>query len=190
MQSDPSIPQEPQPAPPVAETKPAPRKINFLTIFLGIAVVFLCLALAGLGYWAFTLNTNLQATQADLSELQGKYDSLTTEKNKLSNDFDQTSTELEAVKDELENTKGDLSTAQSDLADSKDAAAALRTKMDKASQYVAIMDNDAAGAIQKMSDVDDSKLESLFLDYVNTRDSTKLQAWMAYIFNTVFDLLK
>jgi uncharacterized protein (DUF3084 family) len=182
---------EPQAVTPVTEVKKAPGKFNFLAVFL----VILLLALAGVGYWAITLNASLKATQDSLTTLQGKYDSLTTEKEQLSTDLGLANTELETTKAELEKAKGELTSAKSDLTKSNGEVTAMQAKIDKASKYVAIMkamfaDQDALGALTKMKDVKDPKLESLFLEYAKTTSPADLMKWLAYIFTTLSDLLK
>lgn len=188
MQPEPSLAPEPQAAPHVEAAKKAPGKFNFLAVIL----VVLLLAV---GFWAFTLGNNLKATQAELATLQGKYDSLSAEKTQLSGDLDQATTDLEATKTELEKAKEELAKAQSDLSKSNEEASALRTKMDKAAQYVAIMkamfaDQDPIATLAKMTEVKDTKLQSLFTQYATTSSADDLQKWLAYIFTTLADLLK
>lgn len=121
MQPEPSLPQEPQ-------AQQAPKKFNIMTVF----VVILVLALAGVGFWGFQQSSALKATQAELSTLQGNFDSLTAEKNSLSGDLDTATTDLEAAKAELETTKSDLSKAES-------AVSTAQAKLEKAGKLADIL---------------------------------------------------
>ena len=114
MQPDPLTPQpeEKQPDPsPVQEKKPAKRNVG--SIILGILVVLLLVAVAGLGYWAYTLNTDLIATQGELTSLQAEHEQLKTDLASAQSDNDQLTADLNQAKADLEKTNGDLTTAGS-----------------------------------------------------------------------------
>ena len=57
------------PAP--AQVKKQPKR-NIAAIILGLFAFVLLLAVAGLGFWAFSLNTKLTAAQQELTALQGE----------------------------------------------------------------------------------------------------------------------
>jgi len=194
MQPDSSLSQEPQNVPPVAELKKSPMKINFLAIILAIVL----LILAGVGYWGFTLNTSLKATQGTLTTLQGKYDSLTSEKNTLASNLDTITAELEATKAELEKTKTDLSKAEQ-------KAASLRASMDKAMDWLNVAiavevdgENDKS-VMEKINTLGDSKLASLYKASTDfeIKSSNDIDKWLElfndferYLFNGIVDRLK
>ena len=204
MQPEPSILQDQQVEAPIApkpqeeipqpEVKKPARKINFLTVFL----VILLLAVAGLGYWVWQLNTMLMATQQNMATLQGNFDKLTTQKNSLS-------TELDTTRAELEKTKADLSTTQADLEKAQGETKSLREKMDKASKWMdvamaEIVDNENHTSIAKKVDsLGDAKLKSLWKEFDDVEVTTlkgltnameKLSAFRRYLLETIVDLLK
>jgi septal ring factor EnvC (AmiA/AmiB activator) len=195
MQPDPSYPQATQVISPAAVAPKAPMKINFLALFLALALVILCCAFTGLGYWAFTLNTKLNAKQGELVTLQGKYDSLTAEKNKLSTDLDTTTASLEQTKTELDATKTELSTTQSDLSTSKNETAALQAKIDKANKVVDVLvaifvnsENDAS-IEKKVVATGDTKMKSLFDDFMAKPNQTTFNAFEDYLYEALADIL-
>lgn len=189
MQADPSLTQEPhvpQSAPSVPVASPAPvKKIN--VPFLVVLVLLLC-TLSGLGIWVFTLNSNLQAAQAELALLKGDYDDLTAEKNKLSSEIESTTAELEAIKEELEAAKADLSKANGEIA-------GLRTRMAKALTYVEVMtgifsDRDTfAETLVKVKATNDSANVNLYEKYMISRSTTDFSNWFQYFFETLEGLL-
>jgi septal ring factor EnvC (AmiA/AmiB activator) len=137
MQSEPSL----------TQTTQAPKKFNSLII----VVVILVLALAGAGFWGFQQSSLLKTTQSDLAALQGKYDSLTADKNKLTTDLGAAKTELESTMTELEKTQGDLSTSQDDLKNSQDQNTGLQTKIEAAGKKAEILQ--AFSAIKTPTDI-------------------------------------
>lgn len=65
---------KPPEAVPVAAKKRS--KLIIAWIGLGLCAVLFLLAFAWVGYWAYTLNTQLTATQQQYSALQTEYDKL------------------------------------------------------------------------------------------------------------------
>ncbi len=188
MQPEPSLSQEPQTQSPVKKEK---KKSPLLAILF----VIVLLALIGVGYWGYSQSAQLKATKAELSTLQGNYESLTTEKKSVTSELESVKAELEAAKADLEKAKSDLGAAQTDLSKSKSNASALREKMDKAAKYVGIMtsmfsDNDALAALAKMTETKDAELQKLFTTYATSGNPADMQKWLAYIFDTLADLLK
>jgi septal ring factor EnvC (AmiA/AmiB activator) len=203
MQPDPSLAQVPQAVPPMQETKKAPRKINFLVVGLAIFLVILLCTLAGVGYWAYTLNTKLNATKGELATLHGKYDSLTAEKNKLATDLDtttasleQTKAELETTKTELETTKTELSTTKSDLSNSKNETVALQKKIDNAMKYADVLkgmfvDNDSfAESRNRIKATNDSTLLSKFDAFDKSRSTNDFANFLDYLITNLVESLK
>jgi Tfp pilus assembly protein PilO len=196
MQPEPALPQEPQKQESELQggnpvTAP-PRKFNVKIIFL----ILLILAVAGLGFWAFQLNTNLKAAQTSLETLQGKYDDLTAENGRLTTEFGQVSGELAQTSTELASTTELLKTAKADLSKSKQEVSALEAKMKKAGLYVEIMrgafkDKDNLFVTYlKVAIVKDSELTELYDTYMKSRSSTDLLKWFAYLISTTVEILK
>lgn len=124
------------PAP--AQVKKQPKR-NIAAIILGLFAFILLLAVAGLGFWAFSLNTKLTAAQQELTALQGEhstlqadYAALTSEKKKLDADLTQS-------KSNLDKTNTHLATAQTDLAKSQEEIKALDAKISKAKKLSDIL---------------------------------------------------
>ena len=194
MQTDSSPSPEPQakfPVPP-----PSPRKVNFPAIVLGVFLLFSLVALAGVGFWVYRLNTNLKATQADLAALQGQYESLTAEKDQLITDLNTTTSELDATKTELDQSKADLSNAQSELDTAKKEASDLRTRMKRAAQYVDVLrgfflvDSTYTQHNRRVEAVDDSTLSDLLDIYENTDSDEAWADYVSYIIDTSLDHLE
>lgn len=179
MQSESSLPQEPK----------AAKKLNLSTIFL----VILLIALAGVGYWAFSLNTTLKATQSELTTLKGDYANLTTEKNKLSSNLDQTTAELETTKAELETTKAELTTAQADLSKANSEVTSLKATIKKAWLFAEVArglfvedDNNIQAGLRILA-TGDATLKSKF-EAIKTQDD--FNTFLDYLFNTLSNMLK
>ena len=193
MQPEPALPQEQ--ASEVQGGNPGtapPRKFNVKIPFL----VLLILAVAGLGFWAFQLNTNLKAAQTSLATLQGKFDDLTAENGRLTTEFGQVSSELEQTNTELASTNETLKTAKADLSKSKQEASALEAKMKKAGLYVEVMrgafkDKDNLFVtLLKVMLVKDSKLTELYETYLKSKSSADLLKWSSYLISTTMEVLK
>lgn len=219
MQPEPSVPQdEPQAQPvetppvqpphvelPVAAPPKPARKFNFLALFS----VILLLAVAGLGYWAWQLNTTLATTRQDLAALQEKYDQLTTDKNALSAELEETRTTLES---ELETTKGELAASQADLEkanaeleDTRKELTTLQERMKKASKWMDVVianwvdgENDASVS-KKIDALGDAKLKSLWKEFseIEVKNNSDLEkaiekynAFSRYLFESIADFLE
>lgn len=114
----------------IQETKPAQRKPPpvILTVFL---IIFLA-ATAGLGYWAYTLNSSLIATQQQLAELQSDHTKLQSENENLT-------AELAQVKADLEESSKDLTNTQTKLEKAQAENLELNVKIENASKKLQIL---------------------------------------------------
>lgn len=196
MQPEPVLPQEPQEhaseLPGVSPVTKPPRKFNFKILFL----IILLLAVAGVGYWAFQLNTSLRAAQESLATLQGKYDDLASENDRLTTEFGQVSSDLEKTNTELASTNDTLKTTRADLIKSNQEGSDLQTKMKKAGLYVEIMrgafrDKDTLlQTFLKVLLVKDSKLTELYETYLKSRSSSNLLKWSSYLISTTVEILE
>jgi len=151
-----------QPNPPLAPQNVQParqEKQNPVFAILGtvFGVVLLCILLAGaagLGYWAYTLNTQLTTTQQQLASLQSDYNALKSSNDKLTSDYAK--------------SQSDLTTAQADLKKAQDQNKSQQANMDMASKKVKVIE---AIFWNKQTD---SAIESLVKA---TNDSQLLTKW-------------
>jgi uncharacterized protein (DUF3084 family) len=151
MQPDPLSTQEgtqPEPNSVQEVAKPAPTPIvqrkkssnwGITAIVLGIFVFVLLVAVAGLGFWAYTLTTKLTATQQQLTALQGEHNKLQTDYATLTSDNEKLNTDLTQTKTDLEKANADLATAQADLKKSQDQNKSLNAKIDLARRKAEIL---------------------------------------------------
>ncbi len=126
-----------QPAP-VPAKKPS-KAAGIVAILLGIFVVILLVVAAGLGFWAYSLNTKLTATQQELSALQTEHTKLQSDHTTLISDHEKSTTDLTQTKSDLEKANADLATAQADLKTAQDQNQALSDKISKASKLADIL---------------------------------------------------
>lgn len=135
---------QPEPAPFEPGTKlsspdSVKKKSRLPAIALGTCIVLLVGAIVWVGYWAYTLSTELAATQQQLTtlkteheKLQSDYTALTSEKEKLNADLTQSQKDLEKA-------NADLAAAQTSLTKSQDQNKTLDAKIDKAAQLTEIL---------------------------------------------------
>lgn len=114
----------------IQETKPS--RINLTTIILAVFLVIFLGATAGLGYWAYTLNSSLIAKQQQLAELQSDY-------AKLQSGNENLTTELAQVKTDLEESSKDLTNTQTKLEKMQDENLKLKVKIEAASKKLQIL---------------------------------------------------
>ncbi len=111
---------------------PSPKKDLPVTSYAIGALIFLLLmaiiGIGGLGYWGHSLGNDLTASQQQLIELQGKYDTLLEQNKKLSADLVAADTELVETKLDLAATQTELSKSNQQLGEKNSAikAAAIR----------------------------------------------------------------
>lgn len=162
MQSEPSVT-------PVAQ---APKKFNSMII----VVVVLVLALIGVGVWGFQQNSALKTTQADLTTLQGKYDSLTTDHTKTTADLEAANTELTSTKGDLEKAQSDLASKQDDLKKAQDKNTDLQNKNIAASKKADIL----FAVVNIKTSTDLFKVDSMIKD---TKDTALISEWSKFTSN-------
>ena len=114
----------------IQETKPSRR--NLTTIILAVFLVIFLGAAAGLGYWAYTLNSSLITTQQQLAEVQSDH-------AKLQSGNENLTTELAQVKTDLEESSKDLTNTQTKLEKMQDENLKLKVKIEAASKKLQIL---------------------------------------------------
>ena len=126
------------------DAKPAlpPQKkrarLNIAVIGLTFLVFLLFLAFGWVGYWAYTLNTELTTTQGQLAALQAEHGKLQTDYIVLTSENEKLNADLTQSKADLEKANADVATAQSDLSKSKEKAEKLDAKIDTAGSLAEI----------------------------------------------------
>lgn len=189
MQSDsPSTPENVQPVSPAPSEKKNPIAILGTTVGVAILCVLLA-AVAGVGYWAYTLNTNLTSTRQQLASLQSNYDQLKSENASLT-------TDLSAAKTDLQKAKDELATTQDNLKREQEKSKTLQAKVDKAKKYVDVMygawvENDSFSQTEsKIKATNDTNLINKFETYLNAKNTANFDAWFDYYFIALADSLK
>ncbi|MBN2119355.1 MAG: hypothetical protein JW730_22480 [Anaerolineales bacterium] len=178
QETPPPVQPPPAPAPVQAAPRPAPTPVQakkgprwgIAAILLALVVVVLFVAAAGLGFWAYSLNTKLAAAEQQLAALQGDYDKLKADNATLTSDKDKLNADLTQTKADLEKANADLAAAQGDLKTAQDQNSDLNARMNKANKLAEILytwftTNDAAGIFKLDSQIkatDDAKLKSLW----------------------------
>ncbi|HEX2994813.1 MAG TPA: hypothetical protein VHP14_08315 [Anaerolineales bacterium] len=180
----PDPPPAPAPSPvPAPAARPAPAPVQakkpsqvggIAAVLLGLVVIVLLIAVAGLGFWAYSLNTKLADTQQQLTALQGDYGKLQTDYTVLTSEKEKLNADLTQAKADLEKANADLATAQTDLQKARDENKAVGAKMDKAGKLADVLftwftSEDASGLIKvdaKIKATSDTKLASLWEKYL------------------------
>lgn len=127
-------PQEPQPPPPVMDIAP-PRKSNLFTIVLSVLMV-IAIGLTGWqGYRVSQSSKQLDAANASLTGLQADYETLTAEKTALD-------AELASVKSDLESTQNELKATQDELTATQSAIASTKNDTTKVKAQIATLKKD------------------------------------------------
>ncbi len=118
--------------PPVVQPQQVAKRSNVFGILMVLFSLLLFFIAAGLGYWAYTLNTQLTATQQQLNTLQTEHTQLKADYETLQADNGKLTTELTQTKADLEKNKSTLADAQAALTRSHDQNAALLTQVNAA----------------------------------------------------------
>ena len=129
-----ATPPTPAPAP-----MKKPSKRNIAAIALGLFSLVLILIVAGLGFWAFTLNGKLTETQKQLTALQEDHSKLQTDYATLKKDKDKLTADLTQTKTDLEKATTDLDTTKTSLTKAQDENKALNAKLRKAGKLADIL---------------------------------------------------
>lgn len=137
--------QEPDPVAETVKSIPSPTKekkhskLNFAVIGLSLLLFLLLLSFGWVGYWAYTLNNELTASQGQLTALQAKYDKLQADYTALTSEHEKLNAELTQSKADLEKTNTDLATARGDLSESMQRGENLDTQIDRAGKLAEVL---------------------------------------------------
>jgi septal ring factor EnvC (AmiA/AmiB activator) len=190
MQTDsPLKPEKVQPASPAGQEKKNPIFAVLGTVFGVVLLCILLTAVAGLGYWAYKLNTDLTTTRQQLAALQTDYDTLKSNNDKLTADYAQSQSDLEK-------TNGELKTTENSLKDSQDQNKTQRTKMDTARKKIAVIEaifwnNEKDNVIESLvKAVNDSQLLTKWNKFKSSPTQSNAQDFADYLFGSAQDDLK
>ena len=126
----------PEPTPVAAKKR---SRLIVAWIGLGLLVVLFLLSFVWVGYWAYTLNTQLTTTQQQYSALKTEYDKLKSEHATLTLEHEKVNAELSQTQTDLEKTNSDLTTAQDDLSKAKDQGEKFDAQIDAAGKLAEIL---------------------------------------------------
>lgn len=172
--------------PPVAKKR---SKLIIASIGLGLFMVLLLVSFAWVGYWAYTLNTELTAAQQQFSMLQTEYDKLKSEHSTLTLEHEKLNAELSQTKTDLEKANTDLTTAQADLSKSKDQGEKLDAQIDAAGKlaevlFVFSMSDDPSDVFkvdELIKDTNNQQLIDKWNTFTRTPSDDALSAFMEYL---------
>lgn len=166
------------------------------TSSLTIALIILLVVALGLGTGGFILNSNLKSARTTHASLQKNHEALTSDTTKLTSDLEKAKTDLKKANEDLEKARKDLTTAQENLAKSGDTITRHRENIAKALLYLDVasalfIDKAELTALTaKVVAVKDPQLEEKFSAYTSGGSTDDFNAWLAYLFGTIADLLK
>jgi cell division protein FtsB len=125
--------------PPAIPAKRTRSRLNFAAIGLSLLVFLLLLGLGWVGYWAYTLNTDLMTTQGQFAALQADHTKLQAEYTTLKSDHEKLNADLTQSRADLEKANTDLTTTQADLDKSKDENKLLNEQIETAESLAEIL---------------------------------------------------
>ena len=114
-------------------------KVNIAAIGLAFLLFVLLLSFAWLGYWAYTLSTELVAAQGRLTTLQSEHAKLQTDYTTLMSENEKLNADLGQSKADLEKTNTELKSAQVDLSELKQKSEKLDGQIDAARTLAEIL---------------------------------------------------
>jgi septal ring factor EnvC (AmiA/AmiB activator) len=171
------------------------RSVNVFGISMTVVSLLLLCVSAGLGYYAYTLNTNLTNTTNALAALQAEHDKLKADYATLQGDNSKLNSDIAALQSELDATKNDLATAQTDLQAAKDQTAALQTKIEAALRRLDVLvgwwveDKTEKGVEADIRATRDTKLLDLFQTYLSSSNFNDFDRWLSYLIESIVNEL-
>lgn len=195
----------PQPEiPPIPEKKPA-KKANIAAIVLGVLVFILLVGVAGLGYMAYSLNTQLTTTQQQLSStqqqltaLQESHDQLQSEHSSLKSDHEKMTADLNQTKTDLGKSNADLAATQTSLKSSQDQNTEMSDKIDLARKQAEILyafsTVNGASDILKIDSliraINDKQMLAKWDRFTSSPSTENSVDFLLYLMSSISDILK
>jgi hypothetical protein len=164
-------------------------KLNTAVIGLVFLVFLLFLSFGWVGYWAYTLNAELTATQRQLSALQAKHDKLQADYAMRTSENDKLNADLTQSKTDLEKANTDLATAQADLSKSKEKGERLDAQIDTASSLMEILyvmtisdnDSDILKIDRLVNESKDKELKKKWDTFTRSPSEDAIGAFLDYL---------
>lgn len=108
-------------------------------IGLASLLFLLLLGLGGMGYWAYTLNTDLTSTRQQLTALQSSHDQLQAKYTTLDSENEKLNVEVGQFKTDLDKANSNLKNAQAKLDTSEAQNKSLNAQIDTAGDLAEIL---------------------------------------------------
>lgn len=164
-------------------------KLIIAWIGLGLFAILFLLSFAWMGYWAYTLNMQLTATQQQLSTLQTEYDKLKSEHTTLTLEHENLNAELSQTKADLETANTDLTAAQDDLSKAKDQSEKLDAQIDAAGKLAEVLfvfsmsdePSDVFKVDELIKETNNQQLIDKWNTFTRTPSDDALSAFMEYL---------
>lgn len=181
----------------VEEAKKTPKRNVSIPVMAGLLIV-LCLAVVGLGFWAYKLNVNLTEANQQLTSLQSEQTKLQSDYAKLKSENEKLTSDLAQAKTDIEKANKNLAAAQADLKQSKDQNKNLQDKLTAASKNAEILYLFATGSsttdILKIDDLvketNDQKLISQWDTFTSSPTTKSSADFLLYMLEAIRDSLK
>jgi type VI protein secretion system component VasF len=202
----PSTPETAQPEPPsTVEANPAVRVekkhsgLKIAAIVLAFLAIFaLLLSFAWVGYWAYTLNNELNTTQQQLTTLQTEHEKLQADYVALTSKNEKLNSDLALSKSDLEKSNTDLTSTQADLSKSKQNEEKLQTRIDAAGQLMEILyvmstsdhESDVLKLDRLVTESKDKELMEQWDTFTQSPSEDAIGAFLEYIVSAIRNHLK
>jgi cell division protein FtsB len=199
-----SAPPEPDPVDETVKSIPSSAKekrrlkLNIAVIGLSLLLFLLLLSFGWVGYWAYTLNTELTASQGQLMALQANYDKLQADYTALTSENEKLNAELTQSKANLEKTNTDLTAARGDLSESMQRGENLDAQIDRAGKLAEVlfvwntMDNpsDIFKLDTLINETNDKDLISQWNTFTRSPSDEALGGFLDYLILTIRNSLR
>jgi septal ring factor EnvC (AmiA/AmiB activator) len=108
-------------------------------ILASLTTLAVLLSFAWVGYWAYTLNNELNAAKQQLTALEAEHTKLQADYVALTNENEKLNDDLTQSRADLETSNTDLTSTRADLSKSKQNEEKLQTRIDSAGQLMEIL---------------------------------------------------
>ena len=151
-------------------------KNNVVLIALGAFLLIACVAAAGLGFWAFTLNTKLTDTQTQLQDSQAQLQDSQGKNVTLQSTYDALVAENTQTKSDLEQAQTRIKELEDDLKAAEEKSTSLAAKIDKVLEKTDLLETFWAFDFDvfetKLRAANDDVLTQKYNDWMNSTSGT------------------